>query len=247
MIERKVKQNSGHNNIINLVTIILDQYTRENGYFSPDDAIIDINEIYDNVIYPEYEFGLYTDMDLGYMEDTEEKVLGKTIPKDRVILIDKSIAPESGDPRYTFTLGHEIGHGLLHADKKQLFRCSSKSISMQTDLYEKQANYFAENLLMPDKLLMHRFYQYYELTKSMVYAGNGTYWLGGHSRSREYHVDSLQDYYKVLAKPLTKYFSNISKESLGYKLSKLNIVQNRTDESFYGMPHQNSISKALFV
>ncbi len=54
MSEIKVKQNSGRNNIINLVIKILDQYTRENGYFSPDDTIIDINEIYDSVIYPEY-------------------------------------------------------------------------------------------------------------------------------------------------------------------------------------------------
>ncbi len=245
MSEIKVKQNSGRNNIINLVIKILDQYTRENGYFSPDDTIINIDEIYESVIYPEYEFERYTNIDLGFIENTEEKILGKTIPKEKVILIDKSIAPESGDPRYVFTLAHEIAHALLHSGLKPLFRCTSKSIKKQTDIYEKQANYCAQNLLMPKDLVFYRFVKYYMPSKPIFYIGEGTYCLGWHGRGKMQYFDSYRDYCKALARPLRGYFSNISMESLGGRLCKLGLIQNRTNETYFDKFCKHSISEIL--
>ncbi len=232
MGEGKVKRNNSTNNsIINLANRCLEQYFEEKGYYLPEDKIINIDEIYESVIYPEYEIILSTNYDLGFIEDTEDKILGKTIPKERVILIDKSLAPESGDPRYTFTLGHEIGHGLLHADKKQLFRCSSKSIFKGTNLYEKEANCFSENLLMPRRLVFYRFVQYYKPSKPIIYRGEGEYWLGYSGKTKKQNVYSFQDYCGKLARPLTRYFSNISKESLGYRLCNLGLVQSMTKET----------------
>lgn len=247
IVKEKAKWTSSANNIRDLAKRCLEQYMEEKGYYRLEDMLINIDEIYQNVIYPKYEFELLTNYDLGFITDTDEKILGKTIHKERVILIDKSIAPESRDPRYTFTLGHEMGHVELHPYIKQPFDCSSKSIAMQTNLYEKQANIFSINLLMPENLVRHRFSQYYNPSKPINYIGEREYWFGRPGRNRKYYISSFQDYCKKYARPLTGYFSNISKESLGYRLYGLGLIQNATKESSYGMPHKNSISKLLAV
>jgi Zn-dependent peptidase ImmA (M78 family) len=190
-----------------------------------DDMVINLKDIYDCVIYPNYELSLITNLDLG--DHQKQKVLGKTICDEKVILIDKSIAPETHDPRFIFTFGHEIGHGLLHNQKQPFFRCTNDSICNEADLYEKQANEFAENLIMPHNLVKYRYQQYYDTNKPFRYIGATTYYLN-HKRCQ---INSLLHLCKEIAKPLTPYFSHISKESLGYSLIKLNLIQNETKET----------------
>ena len=72
---------------------------------------------------------------------------------------------KGGDIRYTFTLAHEIGHAILHAYRKECFRCTHISIMNKDDLFEKEANFFAQYLIMPDFLVKYRFKEYYGADK----------------------------------------------------------------------------------
>ena len=90
-------------------------------------------------------------------------------PTSREIFIDKSLDPiehPTMEPRYRFTLGHEIGHWQLHREYLQqpfsqagLFGNSSPAPmvicrgSQAKERVEWQADYFASCLLMPRNLL----------------------------------------------------------------------------------------------
>ena len=60
-------------------------------------------------------------------------------------------------------MAHELGHFVLHKDKgnmfmdKVLFRKSSQEYSSQDVQLEKEANYFAANILMPEKAVRMQF------------------------------------------------------------------------------------------
>lgn len=63
--------------------------------------------------------------------------------------------------RKNFTVGHELGHWLMHRDKLRddpkvgvLFRIPLGKLNV--DPLEKQANTFAANLLVPEKMLLER-------------------------------------------------------------------------------------------
>ncbi|MHB9155714.1 MAG: ImmA/IrrE family metallo-endopeptidase, partial [Endomicrobiales bacterium] len=157
--------------IIDITKKCVNKYFQEMGWTHLEEMRIDLQELYESVIYPEYEYCLETGVDLGY--DGDEKILGKTIPKDRVILIDKSLS-SARDPRYTFTFGHEIGHGVLHPKERVLFRCSSRKMITGKDPLEIQANIFSQHLIMPDALVKAKFHQCYAPTKPFIYSGSKT-------------------------------------------------------------------------
>ena len=94
---------------------ILQIYRNEMGWKNLDDIIIDVDLIYEIAVYPENETNLNKGIDLGYLEN--EKILGKTIPSQNLILIDKVL--DKFDPRYPFTMAHEIGHSVLDREDKK--------------------------------------------------------------------------------------------------------------------------------
>ncbi|OGT08327.1 MAG: hypothetical protein A2X78_03080 [Gammaproteobacteria bacterium GWE2_37_16] len=217
------------NGIASLASDCLEQYISEMGWRKPEDVFLDITCMYESVIYPQKDISLITSCDLGTHEG--QKVLGKTILDDKVILIDKSINKDSKDPRYTFTLAHEIGHGLAHTGQNiNLFRCTDETIyKKQPSLYEFQANFFAENLIMPAGLVRYWFKTYYGTDRSFRYRGACWYSIG----NENIYIKSLAHLGWYLARPLTLCFSNISKESLAYRMLKLKIILNETKESIF--------------
>lgn len=94
----------------------------------------------------------------GEFTDTKKQSIAGLIKigKDGnpVIALNKDDSPE----RIRFTIGHEIGHYILHRDKElhvdqvgYEFSAFRNSVSSQaTDVREIQANQFASALLMPD-------------------------------------------------------------------------------------------------
>jgi hypothetical protein len=232
----------GKDQIRDLALEILEEYFHEKGWSSLDELSTDLQDIYENVLYPRYEFELVTREDLGCIGD--EKVLGKVIPKKQAILIDKSIAPPNNDPRFTFTLGHEIGHSVLHRDYKNLFRCTGKVIFLHTDFdpLEFQANVFAEYIIMPDHLVLHRFAKCYGIQRPFVYSGPGEYWVTADDLPRRCQIRSYTHLCSKLAAPMTGFFSNISKQSLGLKMHKLGLVRNLTTEQFGHQVSDNSLN-----
>jgi len=58
--------------------------------------------------------------------------------------------------RQRFTLAHEIGHHMLgHTANGQVFRDTTKNFNMNGQRQEVEANAFAAELLMPEKMVRH--------------------------------------------------------------------------------------------
>ena len=215
-----------------LTKSLLKEHRDAMGWTKPDQVRFDLREIYETVLYPKYEYELITNMDLGFVDQL--KVLGKVIMEDRVVLLDRSIAPPNQHPQFVFTMGHEFGHSILHQSERELFRCTSPMITRPTqdDILEIQANAFSENLLMPDGWVIYRFRQCYETERPFRYVGKGTYWFTQYGVSRKLSVSSYTDLCRLVGLPLCKYFSNTSKTSMSLKLHKLGLVQNLTREKW---------------
>lgn len=214
--------------VTNLAVDCLQKYCDEMGWTSIEDFRPDVIGIYESVIYPEHDISLITDYDLGH--DHGQKILGKMISDEKTILIDKSINQQSNDPRFTFTLGHEIGHAVSHMGQSEYFRCTENTIfERNQDQTEFQANLFAENLIMPPALVSYLYEHYYGTKKPFRYIGAGNYCIG----SQKTYISSLVYLGWKLAAPLTQYFSNISKQSLAYRMFKLGLIVNTTRESLF--------------
>ena len=85
-----------------------------------------------------------------------------------VLVIDENGAtigynPNESNVRKRFSIAHELGHYILHANKstsemfldKLLFRKNISTYSSKEEEIEREANYFAANLLMPAKLVIN--------------------------------------------------------------------------------------------
>lgn len=69
------------------------------------------------------------------------------------------INKKSSNVRKRFTLAHELGHYKLHTQKSKMFmdnvffRKKSEGYTSKDEKIEKEANYFAANILMPENLV----------------------------------------------------------------------------------------------
>ena len=65
------------------------------------------------------------------------------------------VSRASSRSRQAFTIAHELGHYFLHADKDfdVFYRRDLETLGMPKFTEEKEANYFAANLLMPAQLI----------------------------------------------------------------------------------------------
>jgi hypothetical protein len=117
------------------------------------------------------------EQDLG--EESGDIILGKTLPLTGKILITSRLTTEGRPGRYRFTLGHEIGHWVLHrplffrsVDQPSLFGTAveaAEMVSLNRNVFptglrraaippeEWQANRFAALLLVDQALLRDEF------------------------------------------------------------------------------------------
>lgn len=191
----------------------LRRYMQEMGWSRCKDVIINIQDMYDSVLYPEYGIILKTNFDLGEYEG--RKVLGKSIFNEKTILIDKSITNKN-NPEIALIIAHEVAHLLIHTEQDTLHPYTAeKTIFNEYFLNEMCADHFARNLIMPSEFVAYRFIQLYGM--QTVYTGPGDYCINQTSVS----ILSLLDFCQKLAEPLTHYFSNVSKDELGYRLRSL--------------------------
>lgn len=111
---------------------------------------------------------------IGYIEYYTEELLGVNfevqelvgnqeggITEDNSLVLSESvyIGLLAHDPRSRFTAAHEVGHAVLHknqinCDKSKIVYARRKNLPAYSDP-EWQANEFAANLLMPEKLVRH--------------------------------------------------------------------------------------------
>lgn len=81
--------------------------------------------------------------------------------KAGTIIIDNSLLADGQEHRYRYTVGHEVGHNILHRNcqantivqcrEVNKFRSSNSKFWTSKDWSEWQANYFSSSILMPKK------------------------------------------------------------------------------------------------
>lgn len=93
------------------------------------------------------------------LKEESDSIAGLFDPHTQTILVNINDHPK----RQRFTIAHELGHALLHADKLKnnpdlgIYYRKSKDSYESPDEHniteEKEANHFAAHILMPEKLL----------------------------------------------------------------------------------------------
>ncbi len=96
----------------------------------------------------------------------EGSISGLLLPSRGEIWVNADEARQ-WPPRRRFTIGHELGHWVLHQDEQTSLFCRHASIDEPgdggdgarppLDLIEEQANWFAASLLMPADLIRHHY------------------------------------------------------------------------------------------
>lgn len=93
------------------------------------------------------ETGLRIGFGIGDLSCLGDGILGAAYIKDREIVIDQRTLKNEG--RYRFTCAHELGHMILHARRKVVFRDGETNVLSRAPLVERQADQFAASFLMP--------------------------------------------------------------------------------------------------
>ena len=88
-------------------------------------------------------------------EDDLGECSGMLIPAERLIVVNASEAMSGDTPtrRHRFTIAHELGHWICHANgaASAPTYCRSQDVSQDTDrALEREANVFGAELLMPE-------------------------------------------------------------------------------------------------
>lgn len=200
------------------------KYFKCKGYTSLDECKTDVDDIFQNIIYPEYEFDLKFAA-LGYSNDNK-KILGLTNPKRREILLDIDLR---NDSKYAFTLAHEIAHVVTNCTSMKVSYCTEETfleIGQLPDT-ERKANIFAAYLLMPPAVVEYR-------VRNLP--GNPHHYpryIGPQEYSihdRKLFIRNIREFCWHLAYPLTPFFSKVSADSLGIQISNLELIVNATQE-----------------
>lgn len=90
---------------------------------------VDLEAIVYDHLYEREEVVFRDDLDLGSREG--DRILGKTEPVRRRILVDARLKQEGPEGRYRFTVAHEVGHWTLHAP---LYQCDATQGSLFRDV-----------------------------------------------------------------------------------------------------------------
>jgi Zn-dependent peptidase ImmA (M78 family)/formiminotetrahydrofolate cyclodeaminase len=175
-----------------------------------------------------YKFGFAS---LGrYSENGSEfQIAGQINKKDRVVVISSELNPEVRN----FTIAHELGHALLHSDMGTLHRDRPLDGSLNnTDIKERQANYFAACFLMPAKIVRRIFTQVFGIDRFVVNQNTVFQIANGLSLSefqRRYPDTNrravyLSSYKGRTFQPLNKIFG-VSVGAMAIRLRELDLVE----------------------
>lgn len=193
--------------------------------------------IYEEVIYPEYEICIEEHHELGF-HSPDEKILAEYLPEERVVLVDREIGPDSGDPRRSFTLWHEVfGHGVLQGEWFrrciQRGRITTTSLSLSPSVeakIEKQANLFAAHCAAPFPLL-NLALRHVLPSSELKFFEPCTYWLTASRVTRCRHVENIDDVYRFVAEQIRHLFVGLSLQALSIQLKAAGVVTDKSGRS----------------
>jgi Zn-dependent peptidase ImmA (M78 family) len=167
-------------------------------------------------------------------------VLGATWVESKTMVINSSLL-DGAEGRISFTCGHEIGHWVLH--QKYLFKHFSRRdssganpsptvvcrISTSKLRGEWQADYFGACLLMPSGEVQEAFEGAFGREPLALYNKKSCF-----GRRSSIVLDPALDAVKEIAGRVIDRggFTNVSRESMGYRLHELGLLVNFTGEAF---------------
>ncbi|MCL2887784.1 MAG: ImmA/IrrE family metallo-endopeptidase [Elusimicrobia bacterium] len=185
-----------------------------------DDAkpCIDVNGIYEEVIYPQYgEFRLIYG-DIYEMDKDGKETWAFTDPIGRVIVLDEQLKDNS---RFSFTLAHEFKHVIDYCQNLNFYDVDEA----EREILEKDADLFAVHLLMPKKFVKLKFKEFFK-EEVMTFRGTGDQYINKRPR----YIRSFKEYCWEVAAQITNFFSHVSAQSLSKRLSDLGLIENIATE-----------------
>lgn len=203
------------------------EWILQNGYF--------FNDLYEHVIYPDYEIEIVENARLGVASDGL-KILGQYGPVESCALLDETIGVRSGDRRRVFTIYHEVGgHGILHGEwlRSQLLdgRRAGSLVTTNATLtggvhgrLERQANLFAAHLAAPRWLLRIVMKKLFDLRNPYRYTGPGTYGMWCGRSDVKVRIDTFDELCRFMASKIRHRFGCLSAEALGYGIKECGLV-----------------------
>ncbi|MBX3390752.1 MAG: hypothetical protein KF691_14990 [Phycisphaeraceae bacterium] len=180
--------------------------------------------VYREVIKPKYGIELIERANLGMLG--KAKVFGAFDPVRNCAWIDQIASPESGHPRRTFVLWHEvIGHGVLQGDllRAELHRCAEEAVlhdttitldDMTRERLEIQANMAAGAAAAPRRLVLGALIHRLESKRPIVFNGPNKYTIG----RRIVEASSAWDLALAAASQIQCAFDGLSKHCLAIRI-----------------------------
>lgn len=198
---------------------------------------------YEGFIYPEYGIIFEDGCDLGF-DEKWVRILGAYDPYNYIARIDASLDISQRDPRRTFTCWHEVaGHGILQGDwlRSELARLKSSSHIVTTEAtlsfetlnrLERQANLFAANLAVPDRLLYKAIRETFAFSRPFRYVGPGEYEFDVFGARVVRHIEDFNDLCQRIASFIHRSFGGMSWESIGYRIAECGFAIDATKKTF---------------
>jgi hypothetical protein len=223
----------GFPQIINRAEKLIEDYRSIVGTSTMLHQGLHFEDVFEQVIYPNYEIELDESKDLGF-DENGKKILGCFDPKGNRAFIDNSL---EDDPRRVFTQWHEVGgHGVLQGEwlRNQLNRqrtivTTEESLSPNTiSILERQANLFASHAAAPSWFVDAVIVKIFRPTKPFLFFGPCRYWLDVNGMICCHHVDGFDELCRLIAWKIQRFFGGLSKEALGYRIKESPRVVDRT-------------------
>jgi len=171
------------------------------------------------------------DKDLG-MNSSGNEILGKLEVDKRKVFITNKL--ENNTPRWRFTLGHEIGHLLLHRnldiplfiqdhmDTDEILNWSNTNVKDKNIMrLEWQANSFSSSLLLPRNLVYDFIFSKLEELDVRA-SSNGVIYL-------DEQQCNVQTYQNILFSMKQQF--NVSYQAINYRLAQLKLLNNKTKQN----------------
>lgn len=138
-----------------------------------DKKVIELAELFPKLVKPPVNLkSIMKSLSIKFEEkDYEGQMSGAAIFNGNEMIV--AVSSKEPESRKRFTIAHEIGHLLLHAD--QALNIDIKPVSLNRDLSsttgeswrEVEANYFAASLLMPKEDVNSHFAKWSELEEDV--------------------------------------------------------------------------------
>jgi Zn-dependent peptidase ImmA (M78 family) len=165
------------------------------------------------------------------MTERGAEILGKVDPAHKIVYLDN----KTRDDRQRYTLAHEIGHIVLHADRgcdmmfrpqdpRAILRPTRPTIPDSTVARtEREANTFAAELLMPEKTVLHEFERRFKTPRMWVQSKDAFQIAGLMSPSAKDTAQKLALHSSASAIPLKDFFG-VSSPAMERRILELGLV-----------------------